>query len=380
MKENSVTFTTLPPELINKVFSFLREDIDQLILLTKVCKLFKEIVVNEPFHVKIPIPPDHMSWIQDSRVQVRSVDVVIPLSPEEMSWIQENEIKVRSLVCEKNSWVHTDQIYSLDLENLKVARLPVARYEHAYDVRNPRKPKISEEYMKLVHHILEKSKNSLTKFDLAVDLQVEDDKFRFIRILQQFPQLSYLTLHFGWAVYDYEWNMSTVNDHGLLDQIRDCPEMFGLQQGYFREFREDPQRFMDILLEKLPQLKTFYIYTSPTNRLSVSHNNLVEFGVMDSDVAHVRFEKLDLPKVEKIIIFDHFGNLDAALRHEWYQYPGLVSILYNCCPKLKNLSGLLLSSEGMAGDNRMEMEDWGKKIIGTLTLWKIIPGQVKDFI
>ena len=161
-------------------------------------------------------------------------------------------------------------------------------------------------------------------------------------------------------MYDYEWNMSTVNDHGLLDQIRDCPEMFGLQQGYFREFREDPQRFMDILLEKLPQLKTFYIYTS--------------------DVAHVRFEKLDLPKVEKIIIFDHFGNLDAALRHEWYQYPGLVSILYNCCPKLKNLSGLLLSSEGMAGDNRMEMEDWGKKIIGTLTLWKIIPGQVKDFI
>ena len=48
--------------------------------------------------------------------------------------------------------------------------------------------------------------------------------------------------------------------------------------------------------------------------------------------------------------------------------------------KLKNLSGLLLSSEGMAGDNRMEMEDWEKKIIGTLTRWKIIPGQVKDFI
>ena len=131
--------TDLPPEVLERIFLFLSSDIELLRRLSEVCSLFLAVAVSVPVNVHIPLKEDDLSWLRTYRVPVRSL-----------------------VNCEIAAFV-SDQIFSLNLPRLQVAKLV------GYDYQS-KKCEVTPQYWKTVGLICHKARDSLKRFDLNVNL------------------------------------------------------------------------------------------------------------------------------------------------------------------------------------------------------------------
>ena len=94
----------LPPEILEKILLLLRPDLERVVELASVCKLFRVAALNIPVTVHIPVP--------DDTLDILSV----------------NAIPVASLVNRAPAMFVGDQIRALNLRRLNSAEIDAADY------------------------------------------------------------------------------------------------------------------------------------------------------------------------------------------------------------------------------------------------------------
>ena len=124
--------TDLPPEVLERIFLFLSSDIELLRRLSEVCSLFLTVAVSVPVNVHIPLKEDDLSWLRTYRVPVRSL-----------------------VNCEIAAFV-SDQIFSLNLSRLQVAKLV------GYDYQS-KKCEVTPHYWQILQCVRRRSQPQLNR-------------------------------------------------------------------------------------------------------------------------------------------------------------------------------------------------------------------------
>ena len=122
----------LPPEILEKIFLHLSSDLETCRSVSLVCSLFHSVMVQVP------------------------VLVTIPIKDPDLRWIRRNKVPVRYLYnCEIAAYV-SDQIFSLNLSQLKVAKLV------GYDYQS-RKCEVTHHYLQTVDFVRHKASQTLRR-------------------------------------------------------------------------------------------------------------------------------------------------------------------------------------------------------------------------
>ena len=297
--------TDLPPEILERIFLYLSSDIKSLRRLSEVCFVFRAVVTSVPVNVHIPLKEDDLTWLRTFRVPVRSL-----------------------VNCEIAAYV-SDQIFSLNLSRLQVAKLV------GYDYQS-KKCEVTPQYWKTVGFICYKARDCLKRFDLNVDLTRGKISYRFAEILTKFRNLKSLSIHFSAHI---ELNQRILNT-------------------------EDSQVFIDTLLSNLPDLKTFNIFICPPRTLRISSRNLQELGIFKSDAIEIR--KLHLPSLRKLNIHENIVELFRKISADKESagvnlHKNLLSVIYEGCPNLRTINRVRLGPE-LSPWPRLERRLWTRLV------------------
>ena len=297
--------TDLPPEVLERIFLFLSSDIELLRSLSEVCSQFLAVVAKVPVSVHIPLKEDDLAWLRSYRVPVRSL-----------------------VNCEIAAYV-SDQIFSLNLSRLRVAKLV------GYDYQS-KKCEVTPQYWKTVCLICHKARDSLRRFDLNVDLSRGKISYRFAEILTKFQNLRSLSIHFSAHI---ELNQRILNT-------------------------KDSQILIDTLLSNLPNLKTFNIFICPPRTLQVSSRNLQELGIFKSDAIEIR--KLYLPSLRKLSLHENTVELFRKISADQESaganlHKDLLSVIYEGCPNIRTINRVRLGPE-LSPWPRLERRLWTRLV------------------
>lgn len=293
--------TSLPPELLEKIFTYLCSDVASLRSLAAVCTRFQQIVLSIPVRVRIPLKEADLSWLVQHRVSVRYI-----------------------FNCEIAAYVG-DQIFGLNLGSCQVAKLV------GYDYQS-RKCEVTPHYLALVQYLRHTARSSLRRLELNVDLSRGKRSFKFAELITSFQRLTILSLHFSAHI---ELNQRILNN-------------------------SDSQSFIDLLLANLPNLSTFHIFICPPRRLRVSSKTLRDLGIYKTD--SVEFTDLALPALERLNLHESTAELFKKIMSDretggQAMHRNLLSVIYDGCPNLRILNNLRLCSP-----SRMEKGEWTKQV------------------
>ena len=141
---SSPSLTSLPPEILEKIFHHVSSDISTCRSLSATCTTLHAVIVRVPVLVTIPVQDD------------------------DLRWLRENNVPIRYLYnCEIAAYV-SDQIFAPNLSQLWVAKLV------GYDYQS-RKCEVTQAYLLIVERIRRKARHCLRRLELNVDsLEVED--------------------------------------------------------------------------------------------------------------------------------------------------------------------------------------------------------------
>jgi len=302
---NFPTIMDLPPEILEKIFQCLSSDLQTMRNISCATQAFHQIACKVPVIVQIPI---------------KDVD---------RAWLKQNNVPVRYLFnCEIAAFV-ADQIFALNLNSLRVAKLV------GYDYQS-RKCEVTPHYLQTVDYIRHRSMFSLKRLELNVDLSKGRRTFKFAEIIGQFSRLRSLSLHFSAHI---ELNQRILNS-------------------------EDAQNFIDVLLSNLTSLKTLNIFICPPRKLRIASNSLLEFGIFKSD--SVEITKLNLPNLVRLNIHESTTDLFRKIISDRetcgnHLHRNLLGIIYEGCPKIKIFNQLKIPSMENSGF-RLDKKEWTRLV------------------
>lgn len=312
--------TSLPPELLEKIFQLLSSDLQCVRNLAEVCTLFQKIACSVRTSQSI------FDYYLTPQVPVR---VHIPVPQPDLSWLVKHSVPVRHLSNYEIAAFVGDQILSLNLSLLRVARLV------GYDYQS-RRCEVTPHYLRLVQTVLLRSRGSLRRLELNVDLSRGRRYFKFAEILTTYRGLRSLSIHFSAHI---ELNQRILNN-------------------------DDAQNFIDLVLVNLPSLTTFNIFICPQRRLRVCSAKLRELGVYKSD--GVEISGLDLPSLERLSLHESTVDLFRKILQDREtggetMHRSLLSHIYDGCPNLRLLNNLRLPSN-LCPPNRLDKREWTRQL------------------
>jgi hypothetical protein len=284
--EPPLGITSLPPEILEKIFNQLSSDPGSLRCLAGVCAPFRLAALS---------------------VAVR---VQLPLTEKDLAWLRHHSVPVRHLRnCELAAYVG-DQVVGLNLSGLRSARLV------GYDYQS-RRCEVTPHYLALLLCVSHRAAESLRTLHINVDFSRTRRGFRFAEVVTSLRALRSLSIHFSSHI---ELNQRILNNN-------------------------DTQSFIDLLLANLPRLVTFNIYICPARRLRVASRSLRELGVYKSDSVEV--VGLDLPNLHRLSLHESTAQLFRRILADREaggatMHRNLLSLLYDGCPRLRMLNDLRL--------------------------------------
>ncbi len=293
----------LPPELLEKILSLLSPDLDRVVELAGVCRVFREVAFRIP------------------------VIVHIPVSDERMKILTEHRVPVATLANKEPTVFVAHQIGALNLKRLSAAELESGDYL-------THKPELSPHYVDLLTHLLRHASKSLRHLVANADLVTYgDETFRCAEILSRFSNLTFLSLAFNTKI---ELQQKVLSRSDGSDMIRQ-------------------------LVSRLPKLSTLYLFNCPTERLIIHSGSLERLHIYRSEFAGVA--ELRTPNLIKLIFHQHVREvLDA---HKAQTSPmesddsiSILGVLYDGCPVIKCFNHADLSQ--IRGNN-LERKDWCQK-------------------
>ena len=215
--------TDLPPEMLELIFSYLQLNLQSLLELALVCRVFRDVAYRLPVPIKIPL--------QDKQLEV----------------MRSHQIPVSSLANKEPSLFVKYQIGQLNLRRLTSAQLVAGDY-----LAKSNMVELSSHYVQIVDHISKFASNSLQQLMLNVDLKCDEfrtsqakfrndlrDRFRCSVIICRFKNLKFLAVHF-------------------THQIE-------LQQRVLGQ--NSAQTMLWKICGELKKLKTLFIFVCPTNEV-----------------------------------------------------------------------------------------------------------------
>jgi len=303
--QHDVSITYLPPEILEKIFACLSSDIQCMRSISGVCPTFHDVVCKVP------------------------VIVQIPLCEADLAWLKHNSVPVRYLFnCEIAAYV-ADQIFSLNLNNTRVAKLV------GYDYQS-RKCEVTPHYLQIVDFVRHRAQHSLKRLELNVDLSRGRRFFKFAEIITQFSRLRSLSIHFSAHI---ELNQRILNS-------------------------EDAQNFIDIILANLPSLKTFNIYICPPRKLRISSNTLHELGIFKSD--SIEITSLNLPHLSRLHIHESTADLFRKIMSDretggHHLHRNLLALIYDGCPRIRVFNQLRIPPD-LCSNSRPDKKEWTRLV------------------
>jgi len=303
--KGEVSITDLPPEILEKIFTCVSSDLQCVKNISGVCSTFHQVVCKVP------------------------VIVQIPLSESDLLWLRQNHIPVRYLFnCEIAAYV-ADQIFALNLNHTRVAKLV------GYDYQS-RKCEVTPHYLQIVDCLRHRAHLSLKRLELNVDLSRGRRFFKFAEIITQFSRLKSLSIHFSAHI---ELNQRILNS-------------------------EDAQNFIDIILANLPSLRIFNIYICPPRKLRIASNTLNEFGIFKSD--SIEITKLNLPNLTRLHIHESTADLFRKIMSDretggQHMHRNLLALIYDGCPKIRVFNQLKIPADISSG-SRPDRKEWTRLV------------------
>jgi len=301
---SSPSLTSLPPEILEKIFHHVSSDISTCRSLSATCTTLHAVIVRVPVLVTIPVQDD------------------------DLRWLRENNVPIRYLYnCEIAAYV-SDQIFALNLSQLRVAKLV------GYDYQS-RKCEVTQAYLLIVERIRRKARHCLRRLELNVDISRGRRSFRFAELLPQFVKLKSLSIHFSASI---ELNQRILNN-------------------------DDSQIMIDTILSNLPNLRIFNIYINPQRKLQIKSRQLKELGIYKSDSI---ITKLDLPCLLKLNLHENTVTLFRKIINDRevggkHLHRDLLAIIYDGCPSLQSINHLRLSPQ-LCSKYRPDKETWTRHV------------------
>lgn len=298
--------TDLPPEILERIFTNLSHDLRCMRRISLVCTHFSRVSVKVPVVVQIPV------------------------SEPELSWLQHNSVPVRYLVNFEIAVYVADQIFRLNLHQTRVAKLV------GYDYQS-RKCEVTPHYLQIIECLRQRSRLSLRRLALNVDLTKGNRYFKFAEIITSFKNLRSLSLHFSAHI---ELNQRILKS-------------------------EDAQNLLNILLANLTSLKTFNIFICPPRKLRLQSESLQELGIYKSDSVEVKC--LHLPNLLKLTLHETVADLFRKIMSDRetggsHLHRDLLNVVYEGCPSLESLNNVKLSPQLGRGTSRPDKEEWTKLV------------------
>lgn len=315
--------TDLPPEVLEMIFSYLQLNLQGLLELSMVCRLFRDVARRVPVPVKIPL--------QDSQLAV----------------MQDHNISVSSLSNREPSMFVKYQIGRLNLRRLTNAQLVAGDY-----LAKTNRVELSPHYVEILEHLSKFSRNTLRHLMLNVDLVttcaapplIKDSNhtssetgrtlptnFRCAAILSRFSNLTFLALHF-------------------TQQIELKQRILGRNQ--------DGQDMIQSVVTNLKKLKQLYVFVCPTTELVVHSDTLEKLCIYKSEFVSIK--ELRTPKLKSLMFHNGLEEFFRKARQDKemgikFLNGGLFKVIYQGCPELDFFNTVHV---GVLRPHNLTQEQW----------------------
>ena len=298
----STEILDLPPEILERIFSYLRLDLLWLTRLAAVCRKFRDTAYRVPINVKIPLTNNELEIFSRHKIPVTFISNMEP------------------------SYFVKYQFNQLNLSRLKVAQLISNDYLR-------KKYELSPHYIELLEHLAYHSigtKSSLSHLQINVDLIRESTSLRCAKIITQFKNLIHLCLHFS---------------PQIELQQRICGKNYA-------------QSFFDEITSILTKLKTLYVIRCPSQNISLKSSSIEKLGLYKSEFLYLK--ELSAPNL-KTFMFQH--GLSKLINHasspEDEIKNNLLDVLYDGCPNLENFNNFPIRG----GIKKLSRKEWNYYVI-----------------